>query len=276
MSELIGLDHVSIASEGSTLSMGIEAPQWIGVYGPGGSGKSKLLSVMAGRERPSRGTVRVQEPVSVAEPVPNPRRARPFQLARRGRGPHFASIATEALLATRLWEIRNSVVSQLSDSQMAACELLPVLTSGASCLILDGHLDRLDPWALAATKAYLRLLQTQGVGMVAATNRPDLAQEFDAILVLREQEVVFAGPPDDLIRASGTHTFVVTAVSQPAVQAIVKPFSVSMREEKEGLVLKAEEGQEVAANLLLQGYGNVKCAVHRPPTMEEALLALIR
>ena len=68
----------------------------------------------------------------------------------------------------------------------------------------------------------------------------------------------------------------VSAIDQPAVKAIVQPFSVSMREEGEDLVIEAQEGQELAANLLLQGYGNVRCAVHRPPTMEEALMTLIR
>jgi ABC-type multidrug transport system ATPase subunit len=197
-------------------------------------------------------------------------------LARRGRGANFASIATEALIATRLWDQRNLSVAQLSPSQAAACELLGPLTSGAPLVFLDGALDLLDPWTLQGVIGYLRKLQAQGVALVVATNRAGLAGEFDAILVLSDEQVCYAGRPEDLVRRSVPHVLSVTADDQPGVQALVSPFSVSMRGEGNGVRMVAEEGQELAARLLLEGYGNVRCVLHRPPTLEEALLALIR
>ncbi len=276
MSEILGLDHVSIAESGPTLSMGIERGQWVGLFGPGGSGKSRLLRVLAGEEVPLQGTVELRGETAVAATVPALRRSRPLGLARRGRGPHVASIATEALIATRLWDQRNQLVAQLSPAQVAACELLGPLTSGASLLVLDGQLDRLDPWTLQGVIGYLRKLQAQGVALIAATNRASLASEFDAILVLADRQVRYAGPPEDLLRNSTPHVLTVSAEDQPGVKALVGPFSVSMRVEGKSVRLEAAEGQDLAARLLLEGYGNVRCVVHRPPTLEEALLALIR
>jgi hypothetical protein len=37
---------------------------------------------------------------------------------------------------------------------------------------------------------------------------------------------------------------------------------------------KAEEGQELAARLLVEGYGDVQFVVNRPATLEESLLSL--
>ncbi len=276
MSEILGLDHVSIVDSGPTLSMGIERGQWVGLFGPAASGKSRMLRAISGEEGPTRGTIEIRGGIAIAAPVTAPRRARPLGLARRGRGPHLASIATEALIATRLWEHRNQAVAQLSPGQVAACELLGPLTSGAEILVFDGHLDRLDPWCLQGVIGYLRKLQSQGVTLIAATNRASLSAEFDAILVLVERSVKYAGPPADLIRNALPHVFTVAAEDQPGVKALVSPFSVSFRSEGKGLRLEAEEGQELAARLLLEGYGNVRCVVHRPPTLEEALLALVR
>jgi ABC-type multidrug transport system ATPase subunit len=276
MGELIGLDHVAISPEGATLSMGISAGQWIGIYGPVGSGKSTLLSVLGGRERPTRGVVTTQASVFSVEPVANPRKTKPLQLARRGTGPHFASVATEALIASRLWDFRNTPVSQLSSGQAIAAELLPALTSGASFIVCDGQLDRLDPWTLNGMRKHLRKLREQGTGLMVTTNRPDLALEFDVLLVLSKGEVKYAGPPQDLIRRTRSHVILVEADDQAGVKALVQPFSISVRESAPELRLEAEQGQELAAELLLKGYGNVRAVIHRPPTIEEALLELIQ
>ena len=276
MGELIGLDHVAISEEGATLSMGVQAGQWIGIYGPAGSGKSALLSVLAGRERPTRGVVTAQPSTFVVEPIANPRKTTPLHLARRGRGPHFASIATEALLASRLWDQRNLPVAQLSSGQALAAELLPAMTSAEHFIVLDEGFDRLDPWALHGITKYLRKLRDRGTGVIAVTNRVDLAQEFDVLLVLFNREVQFAGVLDDLIGNAGPHVLIVEADDQPGVKALVRPFSISVQASPGQLRLEADQGQELAAELLLKGYGNVRSVTHRPPTVEEALLRLIK
>jgi hypothetical protein len=58
------------------------------------------------------------------------------------------------------------------------------------------------------------------------------------------------------------------------VRALVAPFEVSVRDTDDGVVMQASEGQQLAAKLLLEGYGDVKLVVLRSPTLEEALLSL--
>jgi ABC-type multidrug transport system ATPase subunit len=276
MGELIGLDHVAISPEGATVSMGIQAGQWVGIYGPAGSGKSALLNAIAGLERPARGVVSIQTAAFQVQPIPNPRRTRALHLARGGRGPRFASVATEALMATRLWEHRNDLISQLSPSQRAAAELLPALTTNEPLIVLDENLDRLDPWAKQAVVKQFRQMREAGKTLIVATNQVDLAREFDIVLVVANRELKFAGSPEELIRTVKPHEVIVEADDQPGVRALVQPFSVSIQQCHGALRLEAAEGQQLSADLLLKGYGNVRAVVQKPPTFEEALLLLVR
>lgn len=274
MSELLGLNHVALRQDGPTLSMGVSSGDWVGVFGPAGSGKSNLLSVMAGRERQTQGELTLRCEPAYAEGLSGLKRLRPTLLARKGRGPHVASIATEALLATRLWDTRNDLLFHLSPSQAAAAELLGPFVSGSPLLVLDGQLDRLDPWTLESVLQFLRKLKGQGVALIVASNRPELARHFDTLIVLSNSRLKFAGTPEDLIRSGRAHEFTVVTDDPTAVQALVAPFAVSIEESPEGLILRAAEGQDLAARLLLEGYGTVQFLIHRPPTLEQALLAL--
>jgi ABC-type multidrug transport system ATPase subunit len=197
-------------------------------------------------------------------------------LARKGVGiANSAAKATDILVATRLWDVRHSAVADLTPSQTAACELIEPLASGADLIVIDGQLDRLDPWTLRVVLDYLGTLRGHGAAFVIATNRPDLIGAFDAVVVLKDLAVRFAGTVDDLVRSGPPHTLNVATENRPGVQALVAPFEVSVRETQDGVRLEAAEGQSLAARLLLEGYGDVKFVVIRPPTVEEALLSLM-
>jgi ABC-type multidrug transport system ATPase subunit len=185
-----------------------------------------------------------------------------------------ASKAAEILLAMQLWEARNTLIADLSPSQTAACELIEPLSSGSDLVLIDGQLDRLDPWTLRSTLDLIGKLRSTGTAFVIATNRPDLMSAFDALIVLKGGQVRFAGTVDDLLRMGPRHTLHVATENRPGVQALIAPFEVSVKQSAEGVILEAAEGQALAARLLLEGYGDVKFVVVRPPTVEEALLSL--
>jgi ABC-type multidrug transport system ATPase subunit len=275
MSELLRLEDFALRSDGSTLTMSVSSGSIIGLYGNAGGGKSEFLNVIADEIKPARGSVHLRCQAAKAEAL-RIRRLKPIQLARTGKSAAATSLATEALLATHLWEVRSKPVSTLSVSQQAASELLTMLTSEAQLMLIDMQLDALDPWTLKSVLAHIRKLRSHGVSAIIATNRLDLLKHLDHIVVFENRAVRFAGNGEDLLRLRGSHQFTVTANDQPGALALVSPFAISVEERQNELRFHATEGQEIAARLLLEGYGNVTLVVNRPPSLEEALLSLLR
>jgi ABC-type multidrug transport system ATPase subunit len=276
MSEVLGLEHLGLLATGPTLTLSVGQAQALTVCGPAGSGKSRLLRVLTNSERPAQGSVRISGSVSVSETNGLPRRMRVQNLARKGGALlNSAAKATDILLATRLWDVRHSTIGDLTPSQVAACELIEPLSSDADLIVIDGQLDRLDPWALKVVMDHITALRSRSTSFVIATNRPDIVGAFDAVVVLKELHVRFAGTVDDLIRLGPPHTLHVATDNRPGVQALVSPFEVTVRETPDGVRLEATEGQSLAARLLLEGYGDIKFVVIRPPSVEEALLSLM-
>jgi ABC-2 type transport system ATP-binding protein len=275
MIEVLGLEHLGLVADGPTLTLSIGKGQAVSVAGPAAAGKTRLLGVLAGAERPAHGTVRRYGTVAGTADVPLSRRQRVQSLTKKG-GAYggSASKAADLLVATQLHDARQSLVSDLTPGQVAACELIGPLSSGADLIFIDGQLDRLDPWALRSTLRYIDQLRAAGVAFVVTTSRPDLITAFDALIVLKSNHVRFAGTVDDLLRVGPPHALSVETENRPGVRALVSPFEVSVQDVPGGVRLEASEGQALAARLLLEGYGDVKFVVIRPPTVEDALLSL--
>ncbi|MGV3616265.1 MAG: ATP-binding cassette domain-containing protein [Fimbriimonas sp.] len=270
MSEVLGLEHLALGADGPTLTLSVRTGQAIAILGPSGAGKSRLLRILAGEERPGQGKVHLRGRVAVASDAGLSRRTRVHALGRGGE----VQDTTNVLLATGLFDVRNLTYGELSPSRAAACELVGPLLADADLVLLDGQLDRVDPWALASIEERMRSQRAAGRSFVFTTHRPDLAARADGVVVLRGGQVRFAGSVEELVRSGPPHTLHVETEDQAGVRALVEPFEVSIRPEGNGLRLEAREGQALAARLLLEGYGDVRFVVMRPPTVEEALRRL--
>jgi ABC-type multidrug transport system ATPase subunit len=180
----------------------------------------------------------------------------------------------DLLYTMRLGEARFRPIAELSPGQYAACELLGPLLSDAGIILIDGQLDVLDPWTLNDVLKLMRKLQAMGTTFVVTTNRADLLANFDAVIVLKENQVRFAGSVDDLKRLGPPQTVQVSTERQQGVRALVAPFQVSVEKTEDGFRFSTPEGQELAAKLLLEGYGDVLFVVTRPSSLEDALLSL--
>ncbi len=269
MSEVLSLEHFAISPTGPTLTMSVGSGQWLALAGPAASGKTNMLRVLAGQERAAQGSFRIRGKLGFAAPESLSRRSKLQSIARADANSDRAS---EALTATRLWDQRHLSVTEISPSQLAAAELLPVLANDCELILIDGQLDRLDPWALTSVLDYLT--SRPATTVVLATHRPDILVRVDALVVLKERQIRFAGTTSDLLRHGGKHELTLTTENQTGVRAVVAPFEVSLKTEGDQTKLSATEGQELAARLLLEGYGDVQLVVSRPPTIEEALLGL--
>ena len=153
--------------------------------------------------------------------------------------------------------------------------LVPALVANAEIVVIDGLLDGLDPWTLHEVLALLRRRMREGLTVCITTNLPSLAAQMDVLVVLNNLQVRFAGSPSDLLRAATVSRVEVHSESHPAVRALARPFEVTITEAEGALRFEAAEGQQLAARMLLEGYGDVKFVLLSQPTMESALLALL-
>ena len=274
MTEILSLEHTAIVPNGPTLTMNLQAGQSLAIMGHAASGKTHFLNVVAGIERPAQGEVRVHGRIAVASSEGISRRAKVQAILPRSDFTSKGMRVADLLYKLRLGEARSRPVGELSPGQLAAYELLVAVILEAPLVLIDGQLDLLDPWTLKETIGIIRVLQTQGTAFVVATNRPDLVSVFDAVIVLKDKHVRFAGSTEDLRRVGPPFTVQVTTERQQGVRALVAPFQVSVVQTADGMRFEAMEGQQLAARLLLEGYGDVQYVITRVPTLEEVLLSL--
>ncbi|MHB8635246.1 MAG: ATP-binding cassette domain-containing protein [Fimbriimonadaceae bacterium] len=274
MADRVVLDDVALTADGPTLALRLAAGQSLAVVGRANSGKSRFLSVLSQTEPPARGKVILSGPIYRAPGAELGRRAKPQVLATSS-GPGANERAAHALSAVGLWNAKSEPIADLSPGQREAAMLLPALVANSDIIVIDGLLDRLDPWTLRDVLALLRRRMREGRTVCVATNIPRLAAEMDVLVVLSDHQVKFAGRPSDLVRSAKVSRVEVHSISHPAVRALAGPFEVTITEEEGVTTLEAAEGQQLAARMLLEGYGDVKFVLLSQPTVESALLAML-
>lgn len=274
MADRLVLDHVALIGEGPTLALRLAAGQSLAVIGRASSGKSRFLGVISQADAPARGNVNLSGTVFRAAGVEAGRRVKLQSLAASG-GPGANERTADALSAAGLWQVRKSPLSDLSPGQRKAAMVLPALVANADILVLDGLLDGLDPWTLHDVMTLLRRRMREGQAVCIATNLPGLAAQMDILVVLDRHQIKFGGSPSDLVRSATVSRIEVHSESHPAVRALARPFEVTITEAEGVLRMEANEGQQLAAKMLLEGYGDVKFILLSQPTVESALLALL-
>lgn len=274
MKEVVSLDGFCLMPQGPTLSLGLPPGQSVVIVGRSQSGKSRLLRCLIGLEKAAQGSVTMFGSASVAGPSVG-RRATPESIARKFAG-RKVEVVAEALHSVGLWDSRGTPLSDLTSGQIAAVELLPCLCVPSPVLVIDGQLDRLDPWARSSCLEALQRRVIQGAVLIVSTNIPELVREFDLVLVLSKQRIRFASTPEELLRSVVPSTITVRSRNQPGVLAVVEPFKISIEKGQDEVTFRAEEGQQLAANLLLEGYGDVEFVVLREPRYADAIAELSR
>lgn len=274
-SPVLLLDKYALASEGDLLNLELHGGDVYAVVGRAGSGKTLLLDTILGEEKPACGDVVVQGTVLSAQYSSGKSRSTPFGVAKGSANKENQRRIADVLAALGLWDARNVPLHKLTTGMVVACDLLPVLLSDADLVLIDGHLDLLDPWALDGAFEELFRLAEEKTAFLIATNRPELAERIGNIIVLSEGQVKYAGAVDSLVRSIEPTEIVVEADDLSTVTTMVEPFVTGVRVSGRRLVLQAEEGQEVAARLLTNGYGLVRSVVVKEPSLEEALIQLV-
>jgi ABC-type multidrug transport system ATPase subunit len=271
---LISLSFRDLAMlhHGPVISLEIPKSHTLCVVGPATAGKSKLLRIVGGNEQPDRGTI--TRPHKVISPGQCNRRTRPQDLSHK-KGTNQAALATEVLSQLGLWEVRQNLVSDLPESQVAACNLLEVFMAGAGLMVLDGHLDALDPWARRGALKLIREQTAHGTICVVSTNDLSLASNFDFLIVLKEHQPVFHGSVASLTSTRGQRSLTIESERNVGVRALVDPLLVGVTRTDSGYKLQPGPGQEHTAKMLREGYGDVKYVVSDQKSLAEIILTMV-
>jgi len=156
MTEVVALENFSLLPQGPTVSLGLAPGQSLAVVGPAAGGKSRFIRCLCGNERSAQGSVHALGKAATAGRDAFSRRSNPQSIVRHAMDGRKGGHAADALTSTGLWELRQKPITELSSSQIAACELLSCLAPDARLMIIDGQLDRLDPWTLSSVMTLLR------------------------------------------------------------------------------------------------------------------------
>lgn len=257
----ISLSGFRISEGAGSLDLRLKPNDFIGLVAPAELDPSRALRELASKA---------------------PRGARVFWIARDsvpGRStvqqltkPVGSDRATQLLTLMRLWDVRRKTIASLPPAQALAAALVGALCSEADAILSDETLDGLDPWTLpAATQA----LADQEAPTVVVTRRPDVLEACRRVVVLHDKGVRFDGAPADLVRILRPATVEIETEDPGAVSAMIEPLRLQVQSSPGKLVIHTTEGQKLAAELCLRGYGQIRAITVRTPTFTEALRELI-
>jgi iron complex transport system ATP-binding protein len=203
----------------------VDAPpgSTVGLLGPNGSGKSTLLRVLAGLDRPDRGTVLLdgadrrslprralaRRVAVVAQHTPADADMSVADVVQLGRIPHRALLApvsaddqervAAALTGIGLAGRQERRWNTLSGGERQRVAIARALVQEPDLLLLDEPTNHLD---IRHQFDLLERLATTGVTVVVALHDLDLAARYcDRVVLLAGGHVVAAGTPAEVLTA---------------------------------------------------------------------------
>jgi ABC-type multidrug transport system ATPase subunit len=265
---LLAYDSFRLGPTGEGLTGEIHSSETWAVMGRSGSGKSDFLKASAGLISASHGKAVLACHGAWAPGARIKKRQTPSGL--------LTATATkrdkaELLVGLGLVDDANEHYGDLPSSHAAACDLLTALAGDEEMVFIDGLIDRLDPWARKSVLAMVAQQSVEGRSFLVSTCMPEVAEALGSIVILSSGAASYFGGVRDLIEHAGPAELVVEADDESTVREICQPFGVTIRSEGGKLLLTADEGQEAAARLLVEGYGVIRAITIRERSLAEVL-----
>lgn len=205
------------------VDLSVRRGEIFGLLGPSGAGKTTLVRLICGLDRPSRGEIRLLG-------VPMPRLnmlgrigymaqsdALYGELTARENLTFFASLygVRGAALKRRIAELAellrlqddlNKPVHQYSGGMKRRLSLAAALVHEPEVLVLDEPTVGIDPVLRASIWAELGRLRARGVTVLVTTHVMDEAEKCDRLAMIRNGGIIACGTPGELKRAAGGQT----------------------------------------------------------------------
>jgi L-cystine transport system ATP-binding protein len=201
------------------------------IMGPSGAGKSTLLRCINFLERPSKGTIQVDDLVVSAE---NATRKQILALRRltsmvfqhyhlfkhktalenvmeglvtvKGLSRSEAvRISTEHLEKVGLQDRLHFYPSQLSGGQQQRVAIARALALNPKVILFDEPTSALDPDLVEEVLLVMRAIAKEGMTMIVVTHEVNFAREVaDRVVVLADGRIVDEGSPEDVLKKKKT------------------------------------------------------------------------
>ncbi len=208
----------------SDVSIDIDAGEVVTFLGPSGCGKTSALRMIAGLERPTSGSIRLDGVDITGWPPERRLMGLVFQnyalfphmtvgenvafglKMRRASKADIATSVADALNLVQLSGLEDRRPDQLSGGQQQRVALARAIAIRPHVLLLDEPLSNLDAGLREVTREALRvLLRELRVTTVFVTHDQTEALAFsDRIVLMRAGRVVESGPPASLYRSPST------------------------------------------------------------------------
>jgi zinc transport system ATP-binding protein len=205
----------------SGVDLRVEEGEFVAIAGPNGGGKTTLLRLALGLERPERGRVLlfgepartfhdrarigylaqrtrigVHAPVTVRELVEAGRT--PIRPLGRVRAEDREAVA-EAIERVGLTQLARRPLTRLSGGQQQRAFIAKALAARPKLLVLDEPTTGVDVEAQEALAALLdRLHNELGVTILYVSHEFGAVEHFVQRLILVRERIVFDGPPSEL------------------------------------------------------------------------------
>jgi zinc transport system ATP-binding protein len=214
----LALEHVSFAYGSGPIvlrdvSFAVEPGEFVAIAGPNGGGKTTLLRLVLGLERPTAGRVRVETrrlgylaqraeagvdaPLTVRELVGAGRVARTRLVGPLA--PKDRDAVREAIVRVGLGRLADSRLRTLSGGQQQRAFIAKALAAEPELLVLDEPTTGVDAESQEAIAELLeRLRSALGMTILYVSHEFGAVERFVERVVLVRGEIVFDGPPSEL------------------------------------------------------------------------------
>ncbi len=206
----------------SGITLNIERGDYLGVVGPNGGGKSTLIRVLLGLEKPKAGTVRIfgqplaefreynrigyvpqhiahrmdtiHFPATVREIVVSGRTSRRSTLSRLGR--EDRQVLEKVMRVAGIWNFRDRLLHELSGGERQRVFIARALASEPEILILDEPTVGVDMNSQSQFHEFLRKLnQQQGITVIYITHDLDvIVKEAQKVICLNQRLACYGDP----------------------------------------------------------------------------------
>jgi len=221
----------------------IQENEFIAIYGKSGSGKTTILRMIAGLEKPEEGFITFKDIVYFDSKkkihLPPQKRNVGFVFQNYALFPHMTVLENleyaaenhrknqieELLELLDLYQLKDRYPNALSGGQQQRVALARALVRNPKILLLDEPLSALDPFTRTRLQEEIRKIHKyyQLTTILVSHDKPEVFKLSDRVLILEDGKICNVGKPQEVFlnrRTSGKYSFIGTIIDIKTVDVI--------------------------------------------------------